>query len=72
MLCSAQLPSRNYIPQSQGVHGGQGSYQSFQGSQSSFSGGGGLGDTGNRPQQAIEKNAATLKQEQEANEDGSE
>lgn len=64
-VSAAQLPSRNYIPQNQG---GQSSYQSYQGSQSAL-GGGGAGNR--RPQQDAEKNAATLKQDQAASEDGS-
>ncbi|KAJ8717641.1 hypothetical protein PYW07_005571 [Mythimna separata] len=69
-ISAAQAPSRNYIPQSQGALGGQSGYQNYQGSQSGF--GGGAGGGGNRrPQQDAEKNAATLKQDQGASEDGS-
>ncbi|CAH1640097.1 unnamed protein product [Spodoptera littoralis] len=70
-LGAAQVPSRNYIPQSQG-HGGQGGFQSYQGSQidPGFNLGG-AGGGNRRPQQDAEKNAATLKQDQDVSEDGS-
>ncbi|XP_049876683.1 pupal cuticle protein 27-like [Pectinophora gossypiella] len=75
---AAQLPSRNYLPQNQGSNTQGGFQQSFQQSQSFQSsqssgilGGGGSGDNGNRrPQQQAEKNAAIVKQDQEANENG--
>ncbi|XP_047031316.1 pupal cuticle protein 27-like [Helicoverpa zea] len=63
-VSAAQIPSRSYIPQSQGGYGGQGGYQG-----SSFGGSG--GDGNRRPQQDAEKNAATLKQDQDVGEDGS-
>ncbi|XP_028179276.1 pupal cuticle protein 27-like [Ostrinia furnacalis] len=56
---AAQLPSPSYLPQNQGNGG-------FGGGNGGF--GGGNGNT--RPQQAAEKNAAILKQDQEINDNG--
>ncbi|KAJ2948708.1 hypothetical protein O0L34_g7964 [Tuta absoluta] len=69
---AAQLPSRNYLPQAQGVSSSFQQSQSFQSSQSSsFAGSAGSGDSGNRrPQQEVEKNAVAVQQAQEVNENG--
>ncbi|NP_001166732.1 cuticular protein RR-1 motif 16 precursor [Bombyx mori] len=59
---AAQLPSRNYIPPSQGGQESAGHPEHGTGIH---------GDTGNRrPQQDAEKNSAILKQEQEITENG--
>ncbi|KAJ0174321.1 hypothetical protein K1T71_010467 [Dendrolimus kikuchii] len=67
---SAQLPSRNYIPQAQGSFGQSQSYQESQSTGHTGGGGGSLDNANRRPQQDADKHAEVLKQEQEISETG--
>ncbi|XP_068620637.1 pupal cuticle protein 27-like [Battus philenor] len=71
LASAAKLPSKNYLPPNQGVSSPTNSYLPPGQGGAGFGAGVGYGDTGNkRPQQAAEKNAEILQQDQEIDENG--